>query len=172
MNAYHEIVTLLRAEDEIPKERVLVWMRSGDLETRAVLYVLTDKAYWRIKPELGMNDTCRFIKHYLMRCLAQDPPAGDYVHSGYEAAWELAGWLKHLESLGTPAEQIIREVASGVEDLFCESAPDCRDRIINGFLEHVFERPSLRRHFDGWRRYPELSAAYALATEWGDANLA
>jgi len=101
-----------------------------------------------------MIDTCNLIKDYLLRCLAENPEAGDYVHSGYEAAWELAGWLKHLENLDTDAEH-----------------RDGRERITDGFLEHVFERPSLRRFFDGWRGDPELGEAYSLASEWGDAHL-
>ena len=171
VNAYQEIEALLRYEGDIPRERVLNWIGSKDFETWAVLYVLTDKAYCRIKPELGMVATCNFIKDYLMRCLAENPEAGDYIHSGYEAAWELAGWLKHLENLGADTEQVIRQVASDVEGLYRRSDRDARERIINGFLEHVFERPSLRRLFDRWRQDPELGEAYTLASEWGDAHL-
>ena len=171
MNAYQEILALLKSDGDIPRERVLNWIASKDLDILAVLYVLTDKAYWRIKPELGMIATCNFIKDYLLRCLAENPDAGDYVHSGYEAASELAGWLKHLKNLGTDTEQVIREVASDLEALFRRSDREGQERIINGFLEHVFEKPSLRRFFDGWRGDPELGDAYTLASEWGDAHL-
>src|SRR5439155_5947311 len=89
VNAYQEIIALLGSEVDIPRERVLNWIDSKDLEIWAVLYVLTDEAYWRIKPELGMVATCNLIGDYLLRCLAENPDAGDYIHSGYEAAWEL-----------------------------------------------------------------------------------
>ena len=171
MNAYQEIIALLGSEVEIPRERVLNWIDSKDLEIWAVLYVLTDEAYWRIKPELGMVATCNLIEDYLLKCLAKNPDAGDYIHSGYEAAWELAGWLKHLENLGSETEEVIRKVASDVEDLFRHSDRDGQERIINGFLEHVFVRPSLRRFFHSWRGDPELGDAYALASEWGDAHI-
>ena len=75
MNAYQEIEALLRSEGDIPREQVLNWIGSKDLETWAVLYVLTDKAYWRIKPELGMIATCNLIREYLLRCLAENPEA-------------------------------------------------------------------------------------------------
>ena len=162
---------MLKLDEDIPRERVLSWIASKDLEIWAVLYVLTDKAYWRIKPEVGMIATCNFIKNYLLRCLAENPDAGGYIHSGYEAARELAGWLKHLENLGTDTDHVIREVASDVEALFRGSDRDGQERIINGFFEHVFERPSLRRFFGGWRGEPELCEAYTLASEWGDAHL-
>ena len=58
-----------------------------------------------------------------------------------------------------------------MEGLYRRSDRDARERIINGFLEHVFERPSLRRLFDRWRQDPELGEAYTLASEWGDAHL-
>jgi hypothetical protein len=150
---------------------VIEWIRSGDLETWAVLYVLTDKAYSRIQPELGMHDTCTLIEDYLVKCLIENPEPGDWIHSGYEAAWDLAGWLKHLESLGPRADRFIREVAARVEAAFREGDAETKERIINGFLEHTFEKPSLRNFFASWAGEPVLAEAYVLAAEWGDAHL-
>ena len=60
MNAYGDIIGLLRSDGDIPRERVLNWIASNDLEIWSVLYDLTDKAYWRIKPELGDDRHLQF----------------------------------------------------------------------------------------------------------------
>ncbi len=167
-----QALAALHSDESISRQQVVDWIRSGDLETWAVLYVLTDKAYSRIQPELGMHDTCAFIEDYLLKCLIENPEPGDWIHSGYEAAWDFAGWLKHLETLGPEAELFIREVATRVEASFRQADPETRERIINGFLEHVFEKPSLRSFFAPWTTEPALAEAYALAAAWGDAHLA
>ena len=166
-----EALEALHSSQPIPHQQVIDWIGSGDLETWGVLHVLTDKAYSRIKPELGMHDTCSFIENYLVKCLIENPEASDWIHSGYEAAWDLAGWLKHLEGLGPEAVRFIREVATRVEAAFREADSETRERIINGFLEHVFEKASLRAFFASWENEPVLGEAYALAAEWGDAHL-
>lgn len=161
----------LQGSRRIPRQQVIDWIASGDVETWGVLYVLTYKAYWRIEPELGMHDTCSFIEDYLLKCLIENPEAGDWILSGYEAAWDLARWIKHLEGLGPEAGRFIREVATRVEAAFREGDAETRDRIVNGFLEHVFEKSSLRGFFASWENDPVLAEAYALAAEWGDAHL-
>jgi hypothetical protein len=167
-----QAVAALQSSGTIPRQQVIDWIASGDLETWGVLYVLTDKAYRRIEPELGMHDTCTFIEDYLVKCLIENPEAGDWIHSGYEAAWDLAGWVKHLERLGPEAMQFIREVAARVEAAFRVADAETRDRIVNGFLEHVFEKPSLRAFFASWENDPVLAEAYTFAAEWGNAHLA
>jgi hypothetical protein len=63
-------------------------------------------------------------------------------------------------------------VATRVEAAFREADSETRERIINGFLEHVFEKASLRPFFASWEEEPALAEAYALAAEWGDDHLA
>ena len=113
MTKAEEALEALHSSQPIPHQQVIDWIGSGDLETWGVLYVLTDKAYSRIKPELGMHDTCSFIENYLVKCLIENPEASDWIHSGYEAAWDLAGWLKHLEGLGPEAVRFIRNTSRG-----------------------------------------------------------
>ncbi len=93
------ILQLLDSEDEIPKDKVLEWMGSPDLEIQGLVYELTDNKWSLITPELSMNEQCSFMSNYLLTCLETDPKPSDYVFSGYQAAWEISNWFKHLSSV-------------------------------------------------------------------------
>lgn len=48
--------------------------------------------------------------------------------------------------------------------------------MVNGALEHLFERPRIRKLFRGWKADPLLAAAFADASLWskkgGDSTTA
>src|SRR6185295_19734332 len=96
--------------DAIRKEDVLEWMHEADLLTKAAVYQLTDRAWSRIQPEISRAEQCDFMAAYLLECLAGNVQNDAYIHSGFEAAWEIAAWLKHLVSI-PDAERTIAAVA-------------------------------------------------------------
>src|SRR5271156_3005485 len=106
-----EVVDALHGIDPIPKERVLAWMREPSLETRGAVYVLSDREWSRIHPELSMEEQCTFIGNYLVECLASDPPETDWVHSGFDAGHLLAGWLQHLYGIAA-TKSVVANVAA------------------------------------------------------------
>ena len=164
-----EVLDALQSDASIPRSVVLGWMRDPDLETRAVVYQLTDKAWARIKPELSMKDQCSFMGTYLLECLKSNREDEDYVHSGFEAAWELARWLKHLVTIeGT--EKIVREVIHDLESLYRDADDKTRNRIETGAIEHIFENRALREHFARWREDPVLKTAYEECLAWGKTH--
>jgi len=61
-------------------------------------------------------------------------------------------------------------VAARLTQAYLQGDDRTRNRIETGTLEHIFEEPALRAHFDGWRDDPILAEAYACAVAWGDAH--
>lgn len=170
MNATTEIMGRIQSGAVVPGGRVAEWIGSGDLETWGAVYELILRAHDRIEPEMSLGEACGFVCRYLLRCLEEDPAPDDFVHGGYQAAWDLAAWLKHLDGLGPDAEEIQEDLAADVEALYRRGNESVRDRILSGFLEHAFERRSLRRLFAEWKSDPALGRAYELALEWGEAH--
>jgi len=164
-----EIEHFFHSKDIIPKEKVLLWMQSEDLNNLGAVYHLTDKAWERIKPELTMDEQCSFMKKYLLQCLELNQNSSDFVHSGFEAARELASWLKHLKSKDS-TDEIIRIVVAELTSMYKRSDEETRNRIETGAIEHIFEDKRLLPYFLSWKNDPELSVAYKECLEWGKAH--
>ena len=159
----------MRSEGPIDRARVLNWMTQPDLETRALVYSLTDNAWSRITPELTMEQQCSFMQKYLLDAVGANRRDEECIHSGFEAAWELAAWLKHLYCL-PKTEKIIARVVADLEQLYRTSDAETRNRIETGAVEHIFEEKGLRKYFEHWRRDPDLRTAYELCLAWGKAH--
>ena len=168
--SYAEAVGLLQNDTPIARDDVRRWIDSGDLLTWSVVYTLTEKAWERIQPELPSEEQIDFMRRYLLRCIDENPPPGDYLHGGYEAAWELAACMKHWRRLGGRAAGAVRGIAVELEKLYRRADSATQNRILCGVLEHVFEDPALRQYFSKWDRDGELREAYKLALEWGAAH--
>jgi len=85
-----EVLAALHGEGPIPNERVAAWMREPALTTRGAMYILTREAWNRIEPEPAQDVQLEFIAVYHVDCLSINPPAGDWVHGGFEAGWDRA----------------------------------------------------------------------------------
>jgi hypothetical protein len=168
-----ELHNLIRAAAEsngpISREQVRNWIRDArDVETLAMLYSLTDKAWHRIDPALERDETCHLIRRYFLDCIRENPQGGIAL-AQYDAARELEGWIDHLSNMeGT--EEILREVAGAVTELFLNSDDDVRRAIETGFLEHVLEQSRLRPLFEHWSADERLKDAWQRALEWGEAH--
>ncbi len=171
MDTRDKIIELIKSPKQIPKEDVLKWMSSEDLSVRAALYMLTDKAWSYIKPQLNMQEQCSFMRRYLIECLEKnlENKEDELIHTGFEAAWEIANWMKHLRKIDR-ASTVLADIAADLEKLYRKSNDKTRNRITTGALEHIFEDAELVPLFDKWRRDPELRSGYADALEWGKAH--
>ena len=169
MSTYAESLVALRSEGPIPRDDVRRWIASGDLLTWGVVYRLLEVAYKRIEPE-PVDESIAFMRDYLLRCIDENPLSGDYLHGGYEAAWELAAVLKHWRRKGGVAASAIREIAVELEKIYRRGDDATRNRVLCGVLEHAFEDSAMRKHFTNWDRDPTLREAYRLAVEWGAAH--
>jgi hypothetical protein len=164
-----EVLQALGSDGNILRSDVLRWMSDRDLETRALVYELTRNAWSRITPELSMNEQCSFMGEYLLECIAANRQNEDHIHSGFEAAWELAAWLKHLQPIKA-AEPVIRKVVRDLENLYRSADEKTQNRIETGAVEHMIESRPLRKYFSHWRDDPELKAAYEACLAWGEAH--
>ena len=165
MDAAHEVIAEMEGTATIPQERILRWISEGDLRTRAAVYHLTEKAWDRIQPAMTMNQQCGFMADYLLECLKTEPgEPGAGVMSGFEAAWELAAWMKHLKE--PEAGSVICDLISRLESLFREGDDTLRNRIETGLLEHVLESKRMRPYFQHWSSDPALKESFQYAMQW------
>ena len=166
MNSDHDLERLLASCEAIPRVDVLNWMRECDREVRGRTYAFLEKACRRVKPPLSALEYGDFAMEYLLDCVAADPEPTSYLHSGYEAAWELAAWFRKLDVAGE--DDILARTARELERVYLTGDEATRQRILNGAIEHIFERTRCRRYFARWTDHPELRAAYSLAADWAD----
>ncbi len=168
--SYADVLRLLQSDGPIARDDVRRWIASGDLLTWAAVFTLTEEAWPRIQPEIPMDEQVDFMRRYLLRCIDENPTPGEHLHGGYEAAWELAGCMKHWRRLGGRTAATVRGIAVELEKLYRRADSATQNRILCGVLEHAFEDPALRPYFANWDRDGELRDAYKLALEWGAAH--
>ena len=168
--SYAEAVRQLTSEEPIARDDVRRWIESGDLLTWSVVYELTNRAWSRITPEIPGDEQIEFMRRYLLRCIEENPTPGDYLHGGYEAAWELADCLKHWRAQDGSTANALRGIAIDLEKAYRRADAAMKNRILCGVMEHAFEDPAVRQYFSNWERDTELREAYKLALEWGSAH--
>lgn len=167
-----EIVAMLSGDGQISREQVLAWIAAtadSDLSTLAKLYRLTEHAYDRIQPALGMEATCALIQRYLLGCMRAGVTENEEIEERYEAAMSLHVWFRHLLGMdGTSS--VLRNAATAVTNLYLDSSEDVREAIETGFLEHALETAPLREYFQHWASDPRLQLAWDRALAWGKAH--
>lgn len=169
MDALSKVLVAIEGDGPIARDRVRQWMTEGDLPTRGAVYFLTRQAWSRISPKLTGDEQCAFMRSYLLDCIVADPSHGDFLHSGFEAAWDLAAWLKHLLSMPN-TDNVIREVSANLRAAYLSGDSKTRNRIGTGALEHILEAKELVPFFEDWRNDPAIKEEYQLALEWGEAH--
>ena len=169
MNLSDEVEVALSGTGTVARREYERWIR-GDLRTRARVYALTASHWSRIHPEPSGLQQCRFMADYLIDCLLLNPEGDeDFLHSGFEAGYELAGWLKHLVKT-SDGRAVLREVADRLAEAYKAADPTTRNRIETGALEHALESRAVRPFFDAWGTDPTLRDAHEHALAWGMAH--
>ena len=164
-STYAEVVRVLDGDEPVARDDVRRWIDSGDLLTWSAVYALT-----RRHPEVLGEEEIDFARRYLLRCIEENPPGGDYAHGGYQAAWELAARLKEWREQGGRAAKALRGIALDLDKIYRRGDDATRNRVLCGVLEHAFEDAALRPYFVDWERDEELREAHKLAMEWGAAH--
>jgi hypothetical protein len=165
MGTYEEIVTLMKSDGEIPRSQVTEWMKSSDLRVLGVLNSLTERAYHRIKPELGMETTCNFMLDYYTRCIVEDPRGGDYIHNRYEAGLLMSAWIKHLWNKRPATWKMLEKIQETLAEVYLIGDVEVQGSIIYAILEHVFADEDMLILFKGWKKKLHLREAYDLALD-------
>jgi len=146
-----------------------MWAQDYDLGTQARAYHLSGRHWQRIQPEPSLNEQCGVMARYLLTCLATNPEPDDWVHSGFEAGYEITDWLKHLVKR-PDTTKVIANVASELERLYRAADAAGRNRIETAALEHILESQSLRSYFRHWADDEVLREGHRLSLEWGIAH--
>jgi len=155
---------------DVPISQYRRWISDGDLSTRARVYVFTRDAWSQIKPEPEMTEQCAFMAEYLIEGLVRNPPGeDDFIHTGFEAGYELAAWLKHLTNRADGGP-IIADVVKRLETAYRAADSETRNRIETGALEHALESRKVRPFFATWSTDPLLAEAHGPALQWGLAH--
>lgn len=163
---YADVLRHVTGDEPASRDDIRRWIDSADLLTWSAVYALLEKPSTVFPPE----EAADFMRRYLMRCIEENPAPGDYVHGGYEAAWELAALLKEWRQRGGRVAASIRGIALELEKLYRRGDPATKNRVLCGVLEHAFEEAAVRKYFSNWERDAELREAYNLALEWGAAH--
>lgn len=165
-----EIDAALSASETIVRHEVVRWIANAtDITTLSKLYRLTGERYDSIKPELGRDETCLLIQHYLLECIRLNVRDHEDVEDRWEAARTLHAWFCQLgENEGTAP--VLQRTAQAITHVFLQGDDDIRNAIEQGFLEHVLETAALRRYFEHWSIDERLRPAWTRAMEWGKAH--
>jgi len=164
-NLRTEVEVALTGSNIVPRVQYQRWIRS-DLATRARVYALTASHWSRIQPEPSRDEHCGFMAEYLIECLLQNPEGDDFIHSGFEAGYEIAAWLKHLVK-SVDGRVVVGDMASRLADAYRSADVSTRNRIETGALEHALESRAVRPFFDLWATDPILREAHEHALAWG-----
>ena len=168
MATQEKIRDRLAAGDAFSLAEVRRWMAEPeDLALWSTVYDVLGTGWKLIRPEPDMTETCMFMTRYLLRCVRENVQADDStVPTGYEAAWTLAGCLKHWAAKLPETQEVMAEAASKVAEAYRAGDDAERDRLLNGTLEHAMESPPVRSYFEHWRDDPVLSKPWQMAIEW------
>jgi hypothetical protein len=172
MSLAQEIRDRLASKSKFSLAEVHRWMADeSSLELWAIVYDVLGGGFYQIKPEPDMDETCRFMTIYLLRCIHEN--IGDYVGpipTRYEAASILANCLKHWASKLPEMEPVMLESARGITEAFLVASTQEQDCLITGTLEHALESAKVRPFFKHWQYAPTLHEPWNLAMEWALAH--
>jgi hypothetical protein len=166
---YEKVLAAITSNDPIRADAVRRWMAADELTTRGAVYHLLQRAVGRIAPPLSQAEYYPFMLDYLFDCLLLNPKSNEFLHSGFEAAWDLVAWLKHVQNYEGSAD-FIAHVVSRITVAYVSADNTTRNRIETGLLEHILESPSLRKYLVSWKDDPDLGDAYKRCLEWGSAH--
>lgn len=158
-------------DGSIPKADILAGIRSDDVELSGAIYdiVTTDQLRKRIEPPLTGEEFDNLITEYFERCILADPK-GERTLTRYGAAWEAQGCiLGAWESEGESSESFVRW-KKWMEKLYRAGDERIRRAIVDGILEHLFEKKGLPQSFSDWKADSELRVAYDEAQLWADTQ--
>lgn len=172
MTTSHEIRDRLATRDHFSLAEVRRWMADdSDLKLLSAVYSVFGPGWQLIRPTPAMDETCAFMLRYLLRCIHENVQNDDSeVHTGYEAAHDLASCLKHWATKLPETQAVLSDAAQKITEAYLAADEAERDRLLNGMLEHALEARALRPFFQRWETDPVLSEPWHLAMEWAVAH--
>jgi hypothetical protein len=164
-----EIVIELRRTAEnptpIPASTVRRWMKAKGSETRGATSCLLCRPHSdRISPRLGFDEVFDWFLAYFEYCMRTDPK-GEWVDGRWTAGLDLANYF-----VGRWDERwdrrYFRRMKGLLADLYKTGNRDLKECVQCGIVEHLLERPDIRRFFKDWKDDPQLRRPYEHGLEW------
>jgi hypothetical protein len=167
-----EIVSELTGEAgsrPIARQRVLDWMRTGDIECMGAIHALITGHFARIEPPLTFDEYHPFVMTYLQRCLLENPQ-GEWAGTRYDAGRDVIGWFVWAWRDPGQRTSTVAELKEWLGALYVTGDADLRTCIVQATLEHLFENREVAEYFADWKGHPVLSTAHREAMEWVDGG--
>ncbi|GIV21450.1 MAG: hypothetical protein KatS3mg023_3201 [Armatimonadota bacterium] len=165
-NLLKKILEESRGSSTLPRQLVLSWMRSQDIEVMALVeQLLGDRRFTdRIRPPLQFEEYHEFLVRYIEQCIWRDVHNHKYVLERWEAGYRLVTYFWYLLDNPSLPYYAIEDLKRLMVRLF--ERHELRDFVVNSVLEHVLEHPQAAKHFVDWQRHPQLREAYEQAMTW------
>lgn len=141
-----------------------------DQRGRLLEFVRENRA--RISPVPDDDWMCSELVVYYLDCITQTDHDVEVLTPPFEAADALVQLFNWLLLVPADGQQRAAEIAVRLAERYRDAAPEIRNRIETGFLEHALETPEARPIFDFWSRDPVLAESYSAALAWGLAHSA
>ncbi len=169
-----ETVQRLLAGERLPalaKSTLQEWLAHSDPEVRGAAYLLIRERDLALhtEPSLTREDIVEIVLAFFGRAIHEET-GGDWAFSGYEAAWDFAAWFTTIADDSSVPRALVVDIANWLGRLYLTSDAEARTTLINGALEHIFERRHLRKLFRGWESSVELAHAKRRSAIWSDAG--
>jgi hypothetical protein len=153
-------------DERMSWQEVASWARSGDIELMGAAYDAL-MSTTGIEGNVDGPEAERFLVTYLLAAIEGKMERAEvFVIQPYIAAHELVHLYRHWRGRSPrPADQL-RTIREALARLYLAGGEQQRRRVVDGFLEHVFEEPACRPDFDGWKSDAQLAVAVEEAMEW------
>lgn len=151
----------------IPKEKVITWMASDDLEVLGALYayIFSDSYRDRIAPPLRLEEYFPFLLKYWKRCLFENPDS-NWACTRYEAGWDVVKWFKRFWNDKAIPRDRLAAIKEMLADAYRKEDDELRRCVVNATLEHLFEDSKIANYFSDWKDDRLLKPAYSDALLW------
>ena len=132
---------LIETENEVPIELLDDAMSSENMEEKGVAHYFLAEQFGRIIPSPDCDFYGEFLVNYYVSCIEYDlrPTAEEYVHSRFEAAWDMQRLFEYWigladQSMGKHIGYLVRCITASYRhrDILRRNA------IETGYLEHGF----------------------------------
>jgi len=161
----HENAEWVPKVNVLPLNDLHEWMTNKDIEVLGFVHAMLHDSRFRIEPPIEQVDYIKFVKHYVQRCL-QENPNGEWSDSRYSAGGDLVNVFASLWRDPLVPRPVLTDLKTWLGKLYKESNREIRTCIVHATLEHLFEQKDIRKFFSDWQEDELLKAAYGEACEW------
>ena len=167
-----EITRFFDSGTSVGLRRAREWMASDDDEVLGAVYVALKEHADRIDPRPDPILIAELLLR-IMRVSEVRPGPREFGLSPYDAASclldEALAWNAQKND-NPSADDWLSSLRARLAAEYQSADERLRRRIVDGFLEHAFETPSLRSVFGSWQHAPTLAQAYSEAAQWADSR--